>query len=265
MRECFYQRGGELSSCKAMLHPIGFGRRAEKMKRLRTAAAAVVLVAFAAGLVVFWGAPRAGLPDLLPAEELQLTRTLAACRAGRLDEISYGHTEAVVGIGGRAVPHVVAELTRWRARRPEAKSASGAVLVDILWRLARGLSPDDPWRATALDGICACLRPAYRSATTARDRKVAAAALVVLGAVERLPALRRLIEELQGARARAAGNRSSDEALAYLERAASALEAGRRVASPQSLCWLPAQDRGWRLGFCDPLGPPAARGGAHRP
>ncbi len=218
------------------------------MKRLRTVLAVVVLVVFVAGLAVFWRAPGTGLPDLLPGEELQLARVLRACRSGQLEEISYGHTEAVVAIGGRAVPHIAAELAQWRRGRPEAASARGAVLVDILWRIARRLPTDVPWRAEALDGICVCLRPDYRSAATAEDRKVAAAALVALGASERVPVIRRLLDALQD-------QRTTDPGLVnYLERAVAALRgAKRRVSSPPSLWWLPLPDGTWKRGFCDPL------------
>jgi len=218
------------------------------MKKLKTAGAIVVLAGFVVGLAVFWRAPGTNLPDLLPGEERQLARVLEACRSGRLDEISYGHTEAVVQIGGRAVPHIAAELARWQPGRPETGTARGAVLVDILYRLVRRLPPQDPGRDGGLDAICLCLRPDYRSASLEHDRKVAAAALAALGTIERLPALHELLEGLQ-----ARGTTDNEGLADYLRRAVASLESDERPAPPPSLCWLPLPDGTWKRGFNDPL------------
>ena len=223
------------------------------MKRLKTAAAIVVLAGFVVGLAVFWRAPGTNLPDLLPGEERQLARVLEACRSGRLDEISYGHTEAVVQIGGRAVPHIAAELARWRAGRPEARTARGAILVDILYRLVRRLPPQDPGRDGGLDAICLCLRPDYRSASLEHDRKVAAAALAALGTIERLPALHELLEGLQARGATANDNAANERLSDYLRQAIASLDSDERPAPPPSLCWLPLPDGTWKRGFNDPL------------
>jgi len=223
------------------------------MKRLKTAAAIVVLAGFVVGLAFFWRAPGTNLPDLLPGEQLQLARVLEACRSGRPDEISYGHTEAVVEIGGRAVPHIAAELARWRRGRPESRTARGAILVDILYRLVRRLPPEDPGRGGGLDAICLCLRPDYRSVSLERDRTVAAAALAALGAIERLPVLHELLEDLQASGASSNDNAANERLADYLRRAIASLESHERPNPPPSLSWLPLPDGTWKRGLCDPL------------
>ena len=221
------------------------------MKYVKTA---IVLLVVVAGTVLFWRGGDPSLPALAPEQQEAIDALIEAYSSGRLDAVTEVQVEAVVSAGRRATPYVHQAIRRGRRGTGDGPTGSCDVFAATLARVAARYPVGDTGRTEAVDAICSILRHDHSRDHIHHDRKVAAAALVLLGEAGRAPVLAGAIAQQEGLAASATGTEAV-ETLAYLRAALDALGTGRGQGKPDGLCWFTDADGRRVRGFRVPLGP----------
>jgi hypothetical protein len=221
------------------------------MKYVKTA---IVLLVVAGGTVLFWRGGGSSLPALAPEQQEAIDAIVAAYRTGGTDAVKEFQVASAASAGQRATPHLLQAVGSTRLRTGDDRTGSCDVFVAVLARIAAMYRVGDAARTEAVDGICAILRHDHSRAHIHHDRKVGAAALVLLGEAGRAPVLAEAVAQQEGLAAGAAVTEAAGT-LAYLRAALDALGTGRGRGEPDGLCWFTDADGRRVRGFRVPLGP----------
>ena len=221
---------------------------------MRYVKTAIVLLVVAAGTVLFWRGGNQSLPALAPEQQEAIDAIVDAYRSGRVDAVTEAHVATAAAAGERATPYLLQAITGTLPGTGGGPTSSCDVFVAVLARIAAGYRVGDRGRTEAVDAICAILRHDHSLEHIHHDRKVAAAALVLLGERGRAPILARVVTQQEGLAAGGTGTEAA-ETLAYLRAALDALESGTGQGKPDGLCWFTDAEGRRVRGFRVPLGP----------
>jgi len=175
----------------------------------RTAIAASVLV-------LLWGCGRT--PKLNAEQQTTVDRFLSKYRSDQ--ELTERDIGPIVAVGDPAVPQLAEAIGKVQPGQPLHRIHSDVDMVDCLARIGT---------PRAIDGICKILRHKYRG-YYGMDRMQAAAALVRLGAADRVSVLQEVISEHEQLVGQQRYPEMYSREVAVLKNAVRMLEAGKGAA-----------------------------------